>query len=250
MPIFCSCVKCKSELATSQLTNHYNSKACNSGGKYKPLISCPYCLKLKEELTDENFANHVKNCLLNDKRLRYKNAKGFKYPNERKAWNKGLTCESDERVKKNTEAVALAKKNAPIVGCAAWSSEKRSLAAKLRGFGGYRPNAGRSKKFKVIDSFGKETTLQSTYELKCSQILDDLKIKWVRPKALKYEGRNYFADFYLTDYNIYLDPKNDYKAKIDADKINKVITENNVKLFVLLKEQITKEYIGRLTEMD
>ena len=121
--------------------------------------------------------------------------------------------------------------------------------AKERGFGGYQENAGRSKKFKVVDSFGKETTLQSTYELECFNILTELNIKWNRPKALKYDNRNYFADFYLTDYDIYLDPKNSWKAKLDEEKINKVIVQNNVKVYVLLKEQITKEYITRLAQL-
>ena len=124
-----------------------------------------------------------------------------------------------------------------------------STLAKERGFGGYQENAGRSKKFKVVDSFGKETTLQSTYELECFNILTELNIKWNRPKALKYDNRNYFADFYLTDYDIYLDPKNSWKAKLDEEKINKVIVQNNVKVYVLLKEQITKEYITRLAQL-
>ena len=135
-------------------------------------------------------------------------------------------------------------------GAAAWTSEQRSENAKKHGFGGYRENSGRSKKFKVIDSFGVETTLQSTYELRCSEILNELGIRWKRPKALKYDGKNYFADFYLPDYDIWLDPKNDFKAKGDEEKIRKVIEQNNVKLFFLLYSQLTKEYIRRLAEMD
>lgn len=135
-------------------------------------------------------------------------------------------------------------------GAAAWSTEERSENAKKQGFGGYRENAGNSKKFRVIDSFGKETTLQSSYEFRCSEILNELGIKWIRPKALKYDNRNYFADFYLPDLDIWLDPKNSYKAKHDEEKIRKVIEQNSVRLFVLLEHQLTKEYIGRLAETD
>jgi hypothetical protein len=60
--------------------------------------------------------------------------------------------------------------------------------------------------------------------------------------------KNYFADFYLPEYDLYLDPKNDYKAKLDADKIRKVIEQNNVRVFVLLKTQLTKEYITSLVQ--
>jgi len=131
---------------------------------------------------------------------------------------------------------------------AAWNKGKRSKpdnrSAEFIGkVGGYRPNAGRSKKFKVKDSLGNDTTLQSTYELECSEILNLLSIRWIRPKALKYDNKNYFADFYLLDYDVYLDPKNNYKAKQDKEKIEKVIEQNGVKVFVLLKEQLNNEYI-------
>ena len=45
-----------------------------------------------------------------------------------------------------------------------------------------------------------------------------------------------------------LDPKNNYKAKLDAEKIASVMQENDAKLFALLKEQITEEYIGALIQ--
>ena len=136
-------------------------------------------------------------------------------------------------------------------GCCSpdWHTKPEAKLASSK-CGGYKENAGRSKKFKVIDSFGKETVLQSTYELRCSEILNEMNIKWIRPKALKYDGRNYFADFYLPDYDVWLDPKNSYKAKQDEEKIRKVIEQNNVKLHILLEEHLTKEYIARLAEMD
>ncbi len=124
-----------------------------------------------------------------------------------------------------------------------FTSEELSLRAKQRKLGGYRANAGRSKKFTVKDSFGKNTTLQSTYELRMSCLLDELKIKWVRPRALKYNKRNYFPDFYLIDYDIYLDTKNDYLIRLDYSKIQQVILENAVKLHIVSNKQITKEHV-------
>lgn len=64
------------------------------------------------------------------------------------------------------------------------------------------------------DSFDNLVTLQSSYELMCSLILDEQKIKWVRPKYMKYnENKKYFPDFLLVEYNIFLDTKNDYLKK-------------------------------------
>lgn len=53
-------------------------------------------------------------------------------------------------------------------------------------------------------------------------------------------------DFYLVDYEIFLDPKNDYLAKIDKNKIDRVIEENNVKVFILTEEKINAEFIKSL----
>jgi hypothetical protein len=180
------------------------------------MSECPYCSKTKDDIK-EDFRNHVKFCDLNPNKNSYKNSAGSKYEEGRYSWNKGHRSKPDTR---NPEYVGK--------------------------HGGYRENAGRSKKFKVEDSFGKETTLQSTYELRCSEILNELSIKWIRPKALKYDNKNYFADFYLPDFDLYLDPKNDYKAKLDKDKIDKVKTQNSVKVYILLEEHLTQDYIKSL----
>lgn len=123
-----------------------------------------------------------------------------------------------------------------LVGAAIWDKEKRSQIAKSKGCGGYRPNAGHSQKYKVTDSFGNQVTLQSSYELLCAEILDNLQIKWIRPKSLTYNGKRYFPDFYLPDHDLYLDPKNDYLAKLDEQKIACVREQNSVEVVILTKE--------------
>lgn len=200
------------------------------------------CLKCKKETTTGQLTrSHNKDKCPTTNIVRFPKNFG------RTAWNKGLSSLTDERVAKAALVISKRKKENPRY-LTQGQKDHLSEIAKTRKFGGYRENAGRSKKFRVKDSFGKETVLQSTYELKCSQLLDEMAIKWVRPGALKYDGRNYFADFYLPDYDIYLDPKNNYKARIDAKKIQKVIEENEIKLFVLLQEQLTKEYLASLVK--
>ena len=113
--------------------------------------------------------------------------------------------------------------------------------------GGYRANAGKSQKYHVKDSFGVEVCLQSSYELLCSKILDNLGIRWIRPTCLKYGSKRYFPDFFLVDLGIYLDPKNDYLAKIDESKIQAVMQENNVKIIVLTKNMINEQTLGSLS---
>ena len=192
------------------------------------MLVCEFCNK--ECKNKISFSCHMRLCPKNPNR-KYKNGMLGKT-----AWNKG------------TRGHPLCARKKGTIGYKHSEEIKKKLSelAKSRGLGGYVENAGISKKFKVKDSFGKETVLQSSYELKCSVLLEELGFKWNRPKSLKYDGKNYFADFYLPDFDIYLDPKNNYKAKLDAEKIKKVREQNNVKIFILLKEQITKEYLTKI----
>jgi hypothetical protein len=112
--------------------------------------------------------------------------------------------------------------------------------------GGYRSGAGRSKKFRVCDSFGRMVCLQSSYEKDVAVILNELNIRWVRPEYLKYDNKKYFPDFYLVDKDIYLDPKNDFLAKKDAEKISKVCEQNGVSVVIVTKDNISKEFLSSL----
>jgi hypothetical protein len=58
---------------------------------------------------------------------------------------------------------------------------------------------------------------------------------------LKNEKRRYYPDFYLPQYDLYLDPKNKFLIPRDRYKINKVIEENNIKIIWGLLEDILKE---------
>lgn len=62
---------------------------------------------------------------------------------------------------------------------------------------------------------GSIINLDSSYERIVAKILDDNDIKWIRPKSIDWYSKDgkkhhYFPDFYLIDYDLYLDPKNDY----------------------------------------
>lgn len=197
---------------------------------------CPFCGKEGKSVKYHIWRMHGEGTSFNPN-------KGYNN-GTREAWNKGLSKETDIRVEKNAKSVKESLEGKPRYGCCAkeWHTKPEAKIASSKG-GGYRENAGRSKKFKVFDSFGTQTTLQSTYEYACFEILCELGLRWVRPKSLKYKEKNYFADFYLLDFDVYLDTKNDYKAKQDKDKIRLVNEQNNNRVFVLLKEQITKEVI-------
>jgi hypothetical protein len=67
--------------------------------------------------------------------------------------------------------------------------------------------------------------LDSTWELALAIRLDQLGIKWVRPDPIEWVDEcgiihNYFPDFYLTDHDIFLDPKNPIAYRVQEKKIN------------------------------
>lgn len=108
----------------------------------------------------------------------------------------------------------------------------------------------------------KRINFMSSYEVELAKNLDIHNIKWILPKRFKYYVNNdikdkyhyYTPDFYLPDYNIYLDPKNDFlinniNPKLgynDIDKINWVIQQNNSRVLILTKEQLRWEIIKTL----
>ena len=94
--------------------------------------------------------------------------------------------------------------------------------------------------------------LDSSYERIVARILDDNDIKWIRPAPLDWYSEDgikhhYYPDFYLVDYNIYLDPKNEYCFKVQSEKINYILSYYDNCIF-LHKEQLTKENIFEILE--
>lgn len=208
-----------------------NKHLLNERGK----IVCEFCGK---EFKPLGYAPHKSKHL------------GIKYSSQINPWNKGLTKETDDRIQKYVDTQ---KKNG--------SSKKRYQSLKSwiennpedyhnsssRG-GGYREKSGRSKGSYTEDSYGNKVWLQSSYELICSSILDSLKIRWLRPKPIRYtlsdKSRLYYPDFYLPDYNIYLDPKNDHRIDMDKEKIE--VLKKVIRLEIVSFNSLNKEYILKL----
>jgi hypothetical protein len=92
----------------------------------------------------------------------------------------------------------------------------------------------------IIDYKG--IMLDSSWELELAKRLDQLEIQWERPKPLKWIDKNgikhnYFPDFYLVKYNLYLDPKNPAAYQNQKEKIEVLKkTYNNLKFILTLDE--------------
>jgi hypothetical protein len=84
--------------------------------------------------------------------------------------------------------------------------------------------------------------LDSSWEEALAKRLDELQIKWIRPNPLKWKDEcgiehNYFPDFYLTDYNLFLDPKNPIAFKSQETKITILKNMYSNIVFILSLEE-------------
>ncbi len=91
---------------------------------------------------------------------------------------------------------------------------------------------------------GSSIRLDSSYEVAVASDLDANGVQWTRPKPLSWVDTNgishrYYPDFYLPEYNVYLDPKHKGIIPLHEEKIRKVVEQNNVKLYVLTVDQLT-----------
>ena len=89
------------------------------------------------------------------------------------------------------------------------------------------------KNFKGKNVTYKNVKMDSKWEKKLAIFLDDKNIKWERPEYIIWldnDGveRKYFPDFYLPEYDVYLDPKNPLLMETQKEKLE--IIESKVTL--------------------
>lgn len=200
---------------------------------------CRYCGKVCKN--SNSLRNHERLCKQNPDR-QY-TVFSTNNPSTVKPWNKGKTKDTDERVAKN--GIAISKVRRGCVGHPHTEAEKehlREVALKNQLGGFYMRKKG-------IDYNG--VKLDSTYEVEVAKSLDFNNVKWERCKRFPYvvDGKlhYYTPDFYLPEYNVYLEPKNDFLLSninprlgfTDIYKVEQVMLQNNIKVIILNKDQLT-----------
>lgn len=123
----------------------------------------------------------------------------------------------------------------PTAFCSTCMPQCQSLRSKIFKFG-----LSGSKQYKYTSPTAGEVLLDSTYEVLLATDLDKNQIKWIRPQPLIwYDSNNkthrYYPDFFLIDYNQYVEPKNTYLLEFDAeqDKLKRVQNQNNIQLIII-----------------
>ena len=210
-----------------------------------------YCVYCNKECKNRNsLVQHEIRCRLNPNRNVQDNLKNYRNKLKNKEisiWNKDLTKETDERILKGSITFSINEKNGLHINHPKHISEEHKNKIKASNFGGY--TGKHSIEYKGIK-------LDSSYEYKVAISLDNNNIKWIRPKkkTFKYYEYNdtsnkyhyYTPDFYLLDYNIYLDPKNDFLINNinpatgykDTEKIKWVEQYNNICVIILNKDEL------------
>lgn len=236
------CNKCGRNISLPNITKH--NKVCNGiqkrhvqeswkigDNKYK----CPHCPKISN-IT--GISAHIWRT--------HEDGQNFKPLLGKPAWNKGLTKETDERVRKNGETLSL---NC-ILGITkpkghTWTKESRSKLSVSKsklleelGNGGFRD----VKWYKIKNILDEEYIVRGTWELKVATKLNDLGVVWKRRVYLQYmrnDGviRTYTPDFYLPKYDRYIEVKG-YFSKEDRQKIHLVRKQNNVTIVILKSKHI------------
>ena len=215
------CDKCGNLFANKGGCYNRHVKVCS--GVYKPFVKleeCKHCKLSFDKLTTNERANHSRWCKLNPKRPDYvkrlkshnpfsnmsaesleKQSNGIKAAHARGCYDhvhlsflgKTHSIESKEKMRQK-----------------ALSSDHRRLVRSLRDY---------------VKKDGTLIKLDSSWEEALATRLDELGVNWTRPKAIRWLDntgvqRHYFPDFYLTDYDLYLDPKNPIAYNVQLEKIN------------------------------
>jgi hypothetical protein len=88
-------------------------------------------------------------------------------------------------------------------------------------------NGSRKPKYYENPNTGESVLLESSWEVEVAELLDEKDTEWTRPDPIKWEDdedktHRYYPDFYLPNFDLYLDPKNSYCMDLDKEKMNAV----------------------------
>lgn len=239
--IACCCIRCKSEVSTSNLNKHFESKLCLAGGKQVPRTHCQFCNVDLDTVPDR--ANHVKWCSKNPNL--HKNISNLS--NARLSKNKDST-------RKASDSISEAHKSGKYAGSAAKAAKTRKSNGNVLTketapdwYSNVCDSARASTHQRVckkthpfVDKRGRTFKFDSSWEDALAIRLDELDIMWERPAPIKYEIdgvlRNYFPDFYLPEHNLYIDPKNPYVESQQQEKLKIVSALINLTILRSLEE--------------
>jgi len=187
---------------------------------------CQYCGKICKNLN--GLKHHELFCKSNPNHKNHPGNKGYDgngkgMPKNYVAWNKNQTKETNIIIYNTSLKIKEKYKNGDIKRKFEHHTEetKHKLSILRQKAIAENPDliksCGRAKKYNYND-----IVLDGTWEVIFAKYLDELNIKWIRPKKgyeYIFEGSKhlYFPDFFLPQYNLYIEVKG-YEREIDHSK--------------------------------
>lgn len=208
------------------------------------MFTCKFCHN--EKTSKRSLASHTTLCKENPDRktTHFQDVNFQRSKNSGNQYTNGSQTGHSDESKRKMSIAATGRKHSDA------AKAKLSEHAKRNGLGGVTQS-------RWISYQGK--TLGSSYELTLAQDLDKHNIKWDTCSRFTYtdpngKSRTYTPDIYLVDYDVYLDPKNDFLIHEvnpalgfnDCVKIGLVTQQNGIIIHVLNKEQLTWEHVKTL----
>ena len=187
---------------------------------------CPYCKKEFE--TNLSLGCHKVRCSLNP------NKKEWNSWRSTSCWNKGLTKETDERIKKQCERFHdRFVKGEVKIKSHPHSKETKEKLSKIRSeYLASAENAGGFKDvgwYKIKNIKNIEYVVRGLWEYNVALKLNELNILWIRNQYLNYfindVKKIYNPDFYLPELDEYIEVKGYFSDK-DKIKMDAVIDQN------------------------
>lgn len=172
-------------------------------------------------------ANHSRWCHKNPKRSTYSNALGnarAAKKNFKNQYSYGAECSDETREKRRKASTGKT------------HSEETKQLLKEKALASPHRRLRRG----IIEYNG--VLLDSSWELELAKRLDELKIKWIRPDPIpwideKGVTHNYFPDFYIEEYDLFLDPKNPQAIKVQRKKLDTLLSQySNIIILNSLEE--------------
>lgn len=225
------CEICGKEISLNNIKKHLQSHESHPEYHMSKMqhvthdgLNCIYCGKLCKN--KNSLAQHECRCKENPNR--YKILNNFKVYNTKShsAWNKGLTKETDERVRRNGEAVkaSFLNENRKVLYGDDNPSRRKEVREKISNTcleksknGEWHTSLAKNLHFNY-----KGIDLHGSWEVAYAEYLDLNNISWIRCKdrfEYTFEGavHYYTPDFYLVESDTYVEIKG-YKTKKDEAK--------------------------------
>lgn len=206
-------------------------KKKNNKSKYKINENLYRCECNKEFEKSQSLNAHFCYCLIH--RENKPIIKTNKHLDNYRNWNKGLTKDNNESVKQYGLTYSNNIKN--NISKPGFLNKKHTNEAKEKISESRQKilesNESHCKWYLVNNGF-KDIKVQGTWERDIAEILTKNNIKWERIKLKYCKYKNYTPDFYLIDYNIFIEVKGWWRD-YDIEKTKKVLNEHNIDLRII-----------------